>query len=91
MSDAVEQARTSKRKVRVGIVSSDKMEKTITVNVNGKKSHPLYGKAIPFTKKYKAHDEKNDAQEGDTVEIVETRPLSKTKCWRLTKVIERKK
>ncbi len=83
--------RTTSRKVRVGVVSSDKMTKTITVSVQGKKPHPLYNKTIPFTKKFKAHDEKENAHEGDLVEIMETRPLSKTKRWRLTKVLERKK
>ena len=83
--------RTSQRKVRVGIVSSDKMSKTITVLIKSKKSHPLYGKTVPFTKKFKAHDPKEEAHEGDKVEIMETRPLSKTKRWRLTRVIERKK
>jgi small subunit ribosomal protein S17 len=67
------------------------MEKTITVMVKGRKAHPLYGKTIPFTKKFHAHDNENDAHIGDTVEIMETRPLSKTKRWRLTKIIERAK
>ena len=86
-----EVARTSMRKVRIGVVSSDKMTKTITVQVQGKKSHPLYSKTVPFTKKFKAHDPKEEAHEGDIVEIMETRPLSKTKRWRLVRVIERKK
>jgi small subunit ribosomal protein S17 len=79
------------RKTRVGIVTSDKMDKTVTVAVVNRKSHPVYGKTLTTTVKLKAHDEQNDAKEGDTVEIMETRPLSKTKRWRLIRVIERKK
>lgn len=79
------------RKTRTGIVTSDKMDKTITVAVINRKSHPVYGKTLTSTVKLKAHDEKNDAKEGDTVEIMETRPLSKTKRWRLIRVVERKK
>jgi small subunit ribosomal protein S17 len=79
------------RKVRVGVVSSDKMEKTITVVIENKKKHPLYGKIMTSSKKIKAHDEANEAHIGDTVEVMETRPLSKAKRWRLTKVIERAK
>ena len=82
---------TSKRKIRTGIIYSDKMDKTITVLIKGRKRHPFYGKTITFTNKLKAHDEKNEAREGDYVEIMETRPLSKSKRWRLTKIIERKK
>jgi small subunit ribosomal protein S17 len=76
------------RKVRVGVVFSDKMEKTITVVVESRKKHAIYGKMIITTKKYKAHDENSEAHTGDTVEIMETRPLSKTKSWRLVKIIE---
>ncbi|MGL1937051.1 MAG: 30S ribosomal protein S17 [Fibrobacterales bacterium] len=79
------------RKVRVGVVSSDKMEKTITIVIENKKKHPLYGKIMTSTRKIKAHDEANEAHIGDTVEVMETRPLSKAKRWRLTKVIERAK
>jgi small subunit ribosomal protein S17 len=79
------------RKVRVGIVTSDKMDKTVTVAVVNRKSHPVYGKTLTSTVKLKAHDEENDAKEGDTVEIMETRPLSKTKRWRLIRIVERKK
>ena len=79
------------RKIRVGIVTSDKMDKTVTVAVVNRKSHPVYGKTLTTTVKLKAHDEQNDAKEGDTVEIMETRPLSKTKRWRLIRVVERKK
>jgi small subunit ribosomal protein S17 len=83
--------RINMRKVRIGIVVSDKMEKTITVAVVNRKTHPVYGKTIHNTAKFKAHDEKNEAHEGDTVEIAETRPLSKTKRWRLLRVVEQKK
>lgn len=79
------------RKTRTGIVMSDKMDKTITVAVVNRKSHPIYGKTMTTTVKLKAHDEENNAKEGDTVEIMETRPLSKTKRWRLMRVVERKK
>lgn len=79
------------RKIRVGIVTSDKMDKTVTVAVVNRKSHPVYGKTLTSTVKLKAHDEENDAKEGDTVEIMETRPLSKTKRWRLIRIVERKK
>lgn len=79
------------RKERVGVVVSDKMEKSITVSEVTKIKHPLYGKFMKRTKKYVAHDEKNDAHAGDTVRIMETRPLSKTKTWRLVEVLERAK
>jgi len=79
------------RKERVGLVTSDKMDKTITVAIERKMKHPIYGKFIKQTKKFKAHDEKNDAKAGDTVRIMETRPLSKTKRWRLVEVVERAK
>lgn len=73
----------------VGIVTSDKMDKTIVVSVTTKKLHPLYKKYVTRVKKCKAHDEKNDAHIGDTVRIVECRPLSKDKCWRLVEIVER--
>ena len=79
------------RKVRVGIVTSDKMDKTITVAVRDNIRHPLYKKIVKSTYKLKAHDEKNDAHIGDTVRVMETRPLSKTKRWRLVEVMERAK
>lgn len=79
------------RKERIGIVVSDKMDKSITVSEVTKVKHPIYGKFMKRTKKYVAHDEKNDAHSGDTVRIMETRPLSKTKTWRLVEVIERAK
>ena len=79
------------RKERVGVVFSNKMEKSITVAVKWKEKHPIYGKFVNKTKKFHAHDEKNDCNIGDTVRIMETRPLSKTKRWRVVEVIERAK
>lgn len=79
------------RKERIGVVFSDKMDKTITVTVKWKEKHPIYGKFVSKTKKFHAHDEKNDCHIGDTVRIMETRPLSKTKRWRVVEVIERAK
>ena len=79
------------RKVRTGVVSSNKMDKTITVAVKWKEKHPIYGKFVNKTKKYHAHDEKNECNIGDTVRIMETRPLSKLKRWRLVEIIERVK
>ena len=79
------------RKERVGVVSSNKMDKTITVAVKWKEKHPIYGKFVNKTKKYHAHDEKNECNIGETVRIMETRPLSRTKRWRLVNIIERAK
>jgi small subunit ribosomal protein S17 len=79
------------RKVRRGIVTSDKMDKTIVVTVTSLVRHPLYGKIMKRTKKFKAHDELGQAHVGDTVEMMETRPLSRDKCWRLLKVTDRAK
>lgn len=79
------------RKERIGQVVSDKMQKTITVAVSRKVKHPIYGKFVRKTSKLTAHDEKNDSHIGDTVKIMETRPLSKNKRWRLVEVIERAK
>lgn len=79
------------RKVREGIVVSNKMDKTIVVAIRDKAKHPLYKKTINKTKKLKAHDENNECGIGDRVEITETRHLSKDKCWRLSKVIEKAK
>ena len=79
------------RKIRVGVVSSNKMDKTIIVNVERKVKHPLYGKFVKKTTKFHAHDEKNECSIGDTVKIMETRPLSKTKRWRLVEVVEKVK
>ena len=81
----------SLRKERIGVVVSDKMEKTIVVAAKYKERHPIYGKFVTKTKKYHAHDEKNDCHPGDTVRIQETRPLSKTKRWRVVGIIERAK
>lgn len=80
-----------RRKVRVGYVSSDKMDKTISVTVEEFIRHPLYGKRVKRTKKFKAHDEENTCGIGDKVRIMETRPLSKDKRWRLVEVLERAK
>jgi len=79
------------RKERIGVVTSDKMEKSIVVAEVKRVKHPMYGKYVLNTKKYVAHDEKNDCNEGDTVRIMETRPLSKSKRWRLVEIIERAK
>lgn len=79
------------RKVRVGKVVSNKMEKTVVVAVERKVPHALYNKPMVSTKRFKAHDENNECQIGDTVKIVETRPLSKDKCWRVVEILERQK
>jgi small subunit ribosomal protein S17 len=79
------------RKERTGVVFSNKMDKTIIIAVKWKEKHPIYGKFVNKTKKYHAHDEKNECNIGDTVRIMETRPLSKLKRWRLTEIIERVK
>ena len=80
----------SRRKVREGLVVNNKMDKTAVVAVETKKVHPLYKKAIKVTKKYKAHDENNDCKIGDKVKIVETRPLSREKRWRVAEIISKK-
>ena len=85
------EAKKSGKKTFTGTVVSDKMEKTITVVVTTRQLHPLYKKYITRTKKYKAHDEANDAHTGDTVKIIESRPVSKDKRWRLVEVVERAK
>ncbi len=77
------------RKIRMGTVYSDKMDKTITVRVETVKQHPLYKKTIKTSKKYKAHDENNEAKTGDVVKIMETRPLSKDKRWRLIEIVRK--
>lgn len=79
------------RKERIGLVVSTKMDKSITVLVERKTKHPIYGKFVKKSKKFMTHDEKNDCRPGDTVRIMETRPLSKNKCWRLVEIIERAK
>ncbi|MCB9310609.1 MAG: 30S ribosomal protein S17 [Lewinellaceae bacterium] len=78
-------------KVRVGVVASAKMDKTITVLIERKIKHPIYGKFVKKSKKFFAHDEKNECAEGDTVKITETRPLSKNKSWRLVEIVEKAK
>ena len=79
------------RKERIGIVTSDKMDKSIVVAVERKKKHPKYGKFVKTTTKFVAHDETNDCHTGDTVKIMETRPLSKSNNWRLVEIVERAK
>jgi small subunit ribosomal protein S17 len=79
------------RKERIGVVTSDKMDKTIVVSVERKVKHKKYGKFVKMTTKFVAHDEKGDCGEGDTVRIMETRPLSKRKNWRLVEIIEKAK
>ena len=79
------------RKERVGVVTSNKMEKTITVAVKWKEKHPIYGKFVNKTKKYHAHDEKNECGIGDPVRLMETRPLSKMKRWRVVEIVEKAK
>ena len=77
------------RKERIGIVTSNKMEKSIVVSEVKRVKHPMYGKFVLKTKKYVAHDDLNDCNVGDTVKILETRPMSKSKCWRLVEIIDR--
>ena len=84
----METVERNNRKVREGVVVSDKMDKTIVVAIKDKAKHPLYKKTINKTKKLKAHDENNEAGIGDKVEIMETRHVSRDKCWRLVKVVE---
>ncbi len=79
------------RKERIGVVVSNKMEKSVVVLVERKEKHPKYGKFVKKSTKFMAHDEKNECNIGDTVKIMETRPLSKNKCWRLVEIIERAK
>jgi small subunit ribosomal protein S17 len=79
------------RKTRIGVVTSDKMDKTVTVAIERKVKHPIYGKFLKKTTKFHAHDEKNECSIGDLVKIMETRPLSKTKRWRLVEVLEKVK
>jgi small subunit ribosomal protein S17 len=77
------------RKTRIGLVVSDKMEKTVVVSIERRVQHPVYGKMVRRTKRLKAHDEQNDAKTGDTVRIMETRPMSKDKRWRVVEIVER--
>ena len=79
------------RKTRIGVVVSDKMDKTITVEIRNRVKHPLYGKIMNRTEKFKTHDEQNEAGIGDTVKVMECRPLSKDKRWRLVEIIEKAK
>jgi small subunit ribosomal protein S17 len=82
-------AERNARKSRVGLVVSDKMQKTVVVQIERRVPHPVYGKMVTRTKRLKAHDEQNAAKAGDTVRIVETRPLSKDKRWRVVEIVER--
>jgi small subunit ribosomal protein S17 len=91
MAEIQNETERGSRKVRVGTVLSDKMDRTLVVGVARRVAHPLYGKQVTRTKKYYAHDESGEARQGDTVRIVETRPLSKTKRWRLVEIVERAK
>ena len=84
-------AERSERKVRTGIVVSDRMDKTVVVRVDGQLTHPLYKKTVRRTSKLQAHDDQNEAHVGDKVRVVETRPLSKSKRWRVVEIIERAK
>ena len=91
MAEATTSTERNLRKERIGVVTSNKMTKTITVEVERKVKHPIYGKFIKKTTKFHAHDEKNEASIGDIVRISETRPLSKTKRWRLVEIVEKVK
>ncbi|PCJ28886.1 MAG: 30S ribosomal protein S17 [Flavobacteriales bacterium] len=79
------------RKERIGLVMSNKMDKSIVISVERRVKHPMYGKFVKTTTKFMAHDEKNDCNIGDTVKIMEIKPMSKNKCWRLVEIIERAK
>jgi len=79
------------RKERIGLVVSNKMDKSVVVSVERREKHPIYGKFVKSTTKFMAHDDKNDCNIGDKVKIMETRPMSKNKCWRLVEIIERAK
>jgi small subunit ribosomal protein S17 len=89
VAEAAEKAHRRARKTRVGQVVSDKMDKTVVVSIERRVQHPVYGKMIRRTKKLKAHDEANEAKTGDTVRIMETRPMSKDKRWRVVEIVER--
>ena len=91
MSEVATTLKRNLRKTKIGVVTSNKMEKTISVKVERKVKHPLYGKFVKKSTKFHAHDEKNECSIGDTVRIMETRPLSKTKRWCLVEVIEKVK
>ncbi len=81
----------AERKVRTGVVVSDRMDKTVLVRVEGRKRHPLYGKSVRRTSKLAAHDESNEVRVGDKVRVMETRPLSRTKHWRVVEIVEKAK
>ena len=87
----MEEVKRNLRKERIGVVVSNKMDKSIVVEIERREKHPIYGKFIKKTSRFMAHDEKNDCNIGDTVRIMETRPLSRRKCWRLVEIIERAK
>lgn len=89
--DATMTGKKTTKKVLTGVVVSDKMDKTIVVKVEINTTHPLYGKVLKRSRRLKAHDEKNDCHAGDVVRVVECRPLSKDKCWRLQSIVERAK
>jgi small subunit ribosomal protein S17 len=89
--NTVSQSRQSKRKTRIGLVSSNKMDKSITVAIEKRVKHPIYKKYFKKTTKFIAHDEKNECTEGDIVKIMETKPLSKKKRWRLVEIVEKAK
>jgi small subunit ribosomal protein S17 len=92
MAETLENVQTgnrASRKTRIGLVVSDKMEKTVVVSIERRVQHPVYGKVVRRTKRLKAHDEQNDAKTGDTVRIMETRPMSKDKRWRVVEIVER--
>ena len=89
--ETMETQERSARKVREGLVVSDKMDKTAVVAIERLKRHPLYGRVQRVTKRYKAHDENNECNVGDRVRIMETRPISKDKCWRVLTILERAK
>jgi len=91
MSEVTTSIDRNLRKIRIGVVSSNKMDKSIVVKVERKVKHPLYGKFVKKSTKFHAHDEKNECSIGDTVKIMETRPMSKTKRWRLVEVVEKVK
>ena len=91
MSEVIREVERNLRKTKTGVVTSNKMDKSITVNVERKVKHPLYGKFVKKSTKFHAHDEKNECSIGDTVKIMETRPISKTKRWRLVEVVEKVK
>jgi small subunit ribosomal protein S17 len=91
MSEETKTAERNLRKTRTGVVRSNKMDKTITVAVERRVKHPIYGKFVKKTTSFHAHDEKNECTVGDVVKIMETRPLSKTKRWRLVEIVEKAK